>query len=304
MARSAFMTNRISSGTYLIEDTSLTTGARYYVHHSGANSASRGQTPDVPVATIDYAIGLCTPNQSDTIYLMPGHAETITTSGAITSDVAGITIKGLGHGANRPTITWGGTAALWLITAASVRIENIRCTCSVDEVVRLFSTSGAHTHLNGVDFFETATFQAIQFLLTNSSATDLIIENCKHYQDTASAADQKWLQLIGTHRALIRKNILQLTLKNSIQSQAIQNTDVTASGIVITKNIITQLGGTTQTTVISALSGTTGFVTDNRVASAITAIAGMLAGDNLYFADNKALNTPNKSGILEPVADT
>jgi len=303
MARTAIVNNRIG-GAIAIEDTSLTTGYRLYVHNGGTNSTTRGRTPDAPLATLDYAIGLCSPNQNDTIYLMPGHAESLASAGAVTADIAGITIKGLGNGANRPTFTWSNTAGTFLISAANVRVENIRCTCSVDEVVKLFSVTAAHATLDAVDFFETATFQAIQFLLTDANSDNLTIQNCRHYQKTAAAAAQKWIELIGADRATIRDNIFHLTLSNQATSATITSTGTAPVDVTVARNTIVQLGGTTQVSAILMMAATSGFVTDNRVGSIFTALAGTIAAADCFAAENYCLNNVNKSGILDPVADS
>lgn len=304
MARTALATNRLVTGGYAIEDTSLTTGSRFFVHHSGSNSTSRGISPDAPVASWDYAVGLCTASQNDHIYLMPGHAETITGAGGVTLDVAGVTTVGLGNGSNRPTITFGNTAATIAISAANNTIRNVRTTCSVDEVVKLFNITAAHATLDGVDYAETATFQAIQFLLTDANADNLTVQNCRHYQATAAAAAQLWIQLIGADRATIRDNIFHLTLNNAATSAVITSTGTAPVDITIARNIIAQLGGTTQVSAILLMANTSGFVTDNRVAAAVTALAGIVALANCYGCENYTLNTVNKSGILDPVADT
>lgn len=101
----------------------FTTGTIFFVDDSGSNS-NEGTDPNNPVATLDYAIGLCTVDRGDIIYVMPGHAES---ASGIACDVAGIKIIGLGHGLAMPTITSTVTAAdLVAISADSTWIENIR----------------------------------------------------------------------------------------------------------------------------------------------------------------------------------
>jgi len=78
-----------------------------------------------PWRTIDYAIGRCTASRGDIIAVMPGHAETLTTAGGITSDVAGVAIVGLGHGSLRPTVTLGAAAADWAVDAANCAFVNL-----------------------------------------------------------------------------------------------------------------------------------------------------------------------------------
>jgi len=114
------------SGNLVMADQGLSTGRRVFVHSgTGSNAGGFGASPDKPVATLDYAIGLCTANKGDKIYLIPGHAETFTATNGFDADVAGIEIIGLGWGAARPTFTFNHANAQVNIGAASVRIRNM-----------------------------------------------------------------------------------------------------------------------------------------------------------------------------------
>lgn len=282
------------------------TGNVWYVSSTSttkSDSAGAGYSPDAPFATIDYAIGRCTANKGDIIYVMPGHAETISAAGGITADVAGISIVGLGNGSNRPTITFGHTAATFAVSAADVLVQNIRCTCSVDEVVKLFHVTAAGCTLDKVDFFETASAQAIQFLLTTAAADQLTVQNCYHRQDTAATAAQLWIQLVGTNDTRILDNTFILTLQNGATC-AVINATTAVVNCQIARNTILQTGGTTQVSAILLVASSTGFVHDNRVAAAVTTLAGTVALASAYGAENYTLNTANKSGIIDPVADS
>ncbi len=70
---------------------------------TGSDAVGYGKSPDLPVLTLDFAIGLCTADQGDIILLAPGHSETLTT--LITLDVAGVKIIGIGLGALRAQLT-------------------------------------------------------------------------------------------------------------------------------------------------------------------------------------------------------
>jgi len=115
----------------------FTTGSVFFVDSNTGSNSNDGKSPDTAFATLDYAIGQCTASKGDIIYLMPGHAETTT---AIALDVAGVTIKGIGRGASRPTLTaTTGATDLINISAASAYIENVLlvgaasgCTALVD----------------------------------------------------------------------------------------------------------------------------------------------------------------------------
>jgi hypothetical protein len=107
-----------------------TSGRIFFVDSSNTankgDDTNHGNTPQAPFATIDFAIGQCSANRGDVIKVLPGHAETITAAAAINLDVAGVTIEGLGAGADRPTITFAtSTAASIVLNAASCRLRNL-----------------------------------------------------------------------------------------------------------------------------------------------------------------------------------
>jgi hypothetical protein len=139
--RTPLFARRQPGGVFTIVDIEEHPGSVFFVdstHTAAANAAGGGQGPDTPLATIDYAIGLCTANKGDIIYVMPGHAETVAGAAGINCDVAGVTIIGIGKGAYRPTITMSAVASTIAIAAASVHLKNFLikvehdCTVVVD----------------------------------------------------------------------------------------------------------------------------------------------------------------------------
>lgn len=284
-----------------------TTGSVFFVDssHALASNGNTGTSANAPLSTIDYAIGLCTANKGDIILVAPGHAETIATAGGITADVAGISIIGLGNGSNRPTLSFSAVGSTFAISAANVLVKNIRVTSTVDEMVKMFHVTAAHVTLDTVDHFETASCQTIQFLLTTNAADYLVVRNCTHYQVTAAAATQVWIQLVGIDGGIIENNTFRLTLRNHAGSFTI-NGSTACLGTVVRNNTIVQLGGTTQVSAILFVDSSTGvFVHDNRVACGSTALAGGVdVGSAGYAAENYVLNDPDKSGILDPGVDS
>lgn len=283
----------------------FTTGNVFFVSSTATNKSdnNNGDTPLYPMATIDAAIGRCTANNGDIILVMPGHAETISAAGGITADIAGISIIGLGNGTNRPTISFGNTAATFAISAANVTVANLRVTSTVDEMVKMFHVTAAYCTLHNIEHFETASAQTIQFLLTTNAADNLVVKNCYHYQATAATAAQLWIQLVGPSNVQILDNVFILALQNGATC-AVINATTAVIDCQIARNTIKQIGGTTQVSAILLAATSTGFVHDNRVAAAVTLLAGTVALADAYGAENYTLNTANKSGILDPVADT
>lgn len=280
-------------------------GKTFYVSSVTGSNANSGLSPDAAVATIDYAIDLCTANKGDRIHVLPGHAESLAAAGAITADKAGITIEGFGSGSLRPTLTLTDTAATIAVSAANVTFRNLRITAGVDEVVKIFNVTAAGLTLDAVDYFETATFQAIQFMLTTAAADNLTIRNCKHVQRTAAAATQIWIQLVGVNDAVIADNLFLLTLKNETASYTIGGTTACVDSFLY-RNTIHQAGGNTQDSCVKFVTGSTGMMRENAALTGTgVAITGAFVGDAMGFIDNKWHDTiGTASGLLTPAVDT
>jgi hypothetical protein len=305
MARSPLFVRQQPGGLFSVEDSSLTTGERFYVHAgTGTDGAGYGRNPDSPVATIDYAVGLCTASKGDVIYVMPGHAESLSAAGAITCDVAGVSIIGLGNGANRPTVTWAATDASWLVTAANVTIKNIFTAVSIDEVVSMFAVSAAHCTFDAVDFGAVGTSaQAIQFLLTTNAADFLTVKNCRHRQLTAAGSAQAWIQLVGCDFSAIVDNVFQI-VANASTSSVLVSGSTAVIYCDISRNRIQWIGATIDK-VISLATGSTGIISDNRIASGTSvATTTAIVGDGCFMFENRWADTAAASGLLAPAVDT
>ena len=131
--------NKVAGALPLIQDITKVLGNIFFVDSGdGSDSDGYGTHPDTPFATIDYAIGKCTASQGDVIFVLPGHAETISGAAGIDVDVAGVTIIGLGRGTDRPTITLSAVGSTFEFGAANGWVENLLflvtadCTIVVD----------------------------------------------------------------------------------------------------------------------------------------------------------------------------
>jgi hypothetical protein len=266
---------------------------------AGVDDPSYG-TMDRPFATVDYAIGKCTADQGDVIYVLPGHAESLTAAGTITCDVAGVSIIGLGNGNARPTFTWAtSTAACWNISAANVLIKNIITTTSIDELVKLFYVTGAGVTLDTVDYKQGASAQALQFLLTTNAADQLTIQNCFHTQKTATNGTTIWIQLVGTDHTRILNNTIKITAKAATASICISGSTAVVDCEIV-GNRIAWLGGTI-TKIIELVTTSTGIIANNYVAGgSAVLLAATIAGDACYMFENYATNTAGASGTLAP----
>ena len=145
---------------------------------------------------LDSAINVAVANRGDVILVAPGHAETVATASAITADVAGLTILGLGSGADRPTLTFSGTAATMVVSGASTVIKNIITTVSIDSVVSPIVVSGADVTLDIEHRDASATVEAVRAVLTTATADNLDIK-LKYVGFTAGNACVNAIRLVG-----------------------------------------------------------------------------------------------------------
>ena len=286
----------------VIQDLHLYTGNVFWVMTGGNDSAGAGLNPDDPFATIDFAIGQCTATQGDVIFVMPGHTETISGAAGIAADVAGISIIGIGDGADTPTITFSATGSTFAISAANVVVKNFRVTCTA-ATTKMMHVTAAGCLLDGIRYFEGSAIP-LQFVLTSNAADQLTVQNCYCHGPTAGASAQLWVRLIGCDNPRILDNVFLMDLEDGA-------TDVMISGdgsvvwCEISRNVIVQTGGTTQVSGILLTDGATGLVEHNSIAAAVTNLAGIVdVGNAAYAAENYAVKAVDKSGIRDPVSDS
>lgn len=101
-----------------------------------ADDTAHGLEPGSPFATLDYAYSACTTARCDTVFVLPGHAETFASAADIaTFDLADVRVIGLGTGTNRPTFTLGHADTTLTVTGANNTISNLRFITSAANVV-------------------------------------------------------------------------------------------------------------------------------------------------------------------------
>lgn len=180
MARTPLYVRKQSGGMFAIVNETVSTGNNIFVNSvTGTNAAGYGENPDAPVASIDYAVGLCTANSGDRIFAMPLHVETVGGAAALAVDVAGIDIIGLGRGSARPKVNFTATGSTAAFSAANCSVKNILFTGGVDAVVSPIVVSAADI---AFEDFETrdVTGQATDWILTTAGADRLLLKNWRH----------------------------------------------------------------------------------------------------------------------------
>lgn len=286
-------------GVTAIEDMTFTTGARFFVHSgTGTNALGGGFSPDAPLATIDYAIGLCTADKNDWIIVMPGHTETLTAAAGIVADVSGITIRGLGNGANTPQIILGGSAATVDIDidAANVTFENLHFVAGFADIAAAIDVNADDFTLRRCRFSQSAIDLNAKIWVQDAASTTsdrITIEDC--YCIAYDAANTHFVNFAGTGDGhIVRRNVLI----GDWGTMCIGGAGVVTRAL-IDSNLISN-AATDNDSCINFAATATGICVRNLVASG-AAQGNYITATAMTICENYgAVITEDLSGILEP----
>lgn len=275
-----------------------------------------GVDPDGKVrfaSTIAGAVTQCTAAAGDTIYVMPGHTETISSATALTLSVSGINIIGLGAGALRPTITLDtATTATINATAANITVKNMIFTANFADIVSFFTLTTANNFtLDGCYFKATATnMNSLYVVDTNATSNDadgLTIKNCKWIEpDTATVS---MVKMDGTNADVtMDNNFVQIGVNNNKPALMNVATGKVVTNLVMTNNRVFRLNTDTATgAILFHTDGSTnsGIVANNFAQHADTAAELLItASSGLGTFNNYASGVAGASGYLLPAADS
>jgi len=286
-----------------VEDEVITTGKVWYVSSVTGSDDHSGTSPDYPVATIDKAIGLCTANKGDVIYVMVGHAEILTLVSGMTCDVAGITIIGLGNGDDKGTVTLNGlladasdVALNVSITADNVTMKNLLFVAEVDALEEIIDIdmAVAYTYIDNCYFeMSDADSQAECAIDLKGGNSFTRISNCEIYGADAGGIEAI---IIGTNtlcdRVKIIDNIIDGDFTSACIESAMVNTYITISGNQL-QNV------NTGEHVIELSAASTGIISYNSGYCDMTQATGIDPG-SCKCIENYTTDAVDVSGILTP----
>jgi hypothetical protein len=149
----------------------------------GASDQNRG-TFDAPFSTLAGAVAQCVAGRGDVIFVKPGHAETISSSTALTMSISGVAVVGLGTGTSRPkwTIDTANTATI-NVSAANVSFQNCQIVGNFLSIAAAFTLSTAKNFtLQDVAFSDTSSvlnfLNAVKSTGAANTVDGLSIINC------------------------------------------------------------------------------------------------------------------------------
>lgn len=238
---------------------------------SGAGSDGNDGTVTRPFATLDYAVGKCTANNGDLIVLKPGHSESVIADSGVDIDVAGVSVVGLGTGADRPTFTFTtAVTADFKLAANNVTVENILFKAGIDALTGPIEVSADDCAIINCEYQDddTNNYETVDVIVTASTPLRMLIDGFKFVHDGGSGGtqNQSVIQLNGADKAVIRNCwivadsgtgvIEDATVSDQIliEKCVVENTNTSPVVAILLQATTT---GTIQHTMLRVASGTT-----------------------------------------------
>jgi len=179
--------NGISSfGLPVIGGRFTSTGRVFFVNSNTGSNSYNGRDKDHPKDTIANALAVATSERGDVIYVMPGHAETLSTTVACQVQKSCIKLIGLGHGANRPQLTFGSSGSI-SIESDNFTMENFLL-LGGDTAIKPIAIKAKHCTLRALEWRDsTATSGSYNILEATSGNAGLLIDKFKYMATTGVA---------------------------------------------------------------------------------------------------------------------
>ncbi len=289
-------------GSLAIVDEDAATTARYIYCHSGTGTdeAGAGIFPDKPVATIDYAISLGRASRGDTVIVMEGHAENITTATAINADVIGIQIIGIGDGALIPTVSMTHLNGSVTIAVASVLIKNIRFVANI--------ASGVATALTIAEAGHNFTLEDCYFVDTTTDKEFLIHASVGDAVVGLTVINNRFNGLAGTMSGsfVFAGTSVDLDMAHnywrvdSSDSVIFHDTD-DATNVHFHHNTVINIDTGAAGYCVEFTATSTGTANDNHLAYD-KVDAEVWKGDGIFWFENYMNNTIAESGRMKPTS--
>lgn len=254
-----------------------------------------------PFSTIDYAIGRASArtanahpaaNSGSLILVLPGHTETITTADQIDADLAGITIWGVGSGADRPTLTYTAVAGEFTVGANNVTVGNIRFLSSFPDVLKAVNVESSIFDAQiincwfGVDNSGTDEFtDCVNFESTN---TRFIIEGNTMDMGLGNALAGVHVDAVCAY-GIIRNNVI----RGDYSTANIVGDTTLSTNILIEDNLLENgIGGNLNAQpCIELLTGTTGTIRNNDLVCDESSPNDAIVADTCLYFGNRYTET-------------
>jgi len=208
----------------------------------GGSNGNPG-TFNAPFSTLEYAITSCTANRGDIIFIKPGHAETISSATALSFDVAGVAIVGLGAGTKRPTFTLDTAATTTIaVSADNISISNCRFIGNFLSITSCFTVAAAaYFTIDNCSFTDTSAILGFLSAVKTTVSTNsdfLQVSNCFIKSDATTKAVAPIVVLNTMTGLTLTDNVVIQTVAQNNVSQFLSHAALVMTAALITGNKI------------------------------------------------------------------
>lgn len=278
-------------------------GHTFYVWSTHANAAdnSRGGSKTNPFKTLNFAIGRCTANNGDRIYVLPGHAESLAAAGSIfTANVAGIEIVGLGVGNLRPTFTLAHASAQASVSAANVRLSGVKFISDIADCAAAIVLAATADGFVCEDCWFTdggLTKELVIGIMVGAATDNVLIRGNRFYttstDETGGCASA--IKLLG-ESAFSR--IIGNTAHGHYTVAAIDGATALATKLIVTDNVLYNIDTDAGLT-LKLHASTTGLVARNLVCGGKATVRPINAA-GCFCAENYGMDAAGASAVIDP----
>jgi len=271
--------------------TNLGTGNIFYVD-SNVTTEGNGTTWTTAKDTLDEAVGLCTADNGDIIFVAQGHSESLGTgTDVVDIDVAGVTVIGLGTGKLRPLFDYTDyDTGSFAIGADDVTLCNVQFCANVTDVNEAIEVeAGAeqvtiqnclfYANSEGTDEFHECIEQS------GAAADRLTVTGC-HFAMGAGGA-RSGIAFIDSDYAAIVGNVMV----GDYAIADVNNATTASNHILIADNVLVNatIGGNAGLNAqpgIELLATTTGVIRDNDIVCNLATMAASIVAADCYCFRN------------------
>jgi hypothetical protein len=270
-----------------------------------------GAPPEVEqlrVTTLTGALARCRSGAGDTIIVLPGHTENVSST-HLSGLVAGTRIIGAaGLGATPPTFTWNATGSTWAINVASVHIEGLRLDLGgADGVTKAINMTGADCSLvdNDIILASSAALEAAIGIEVGTGAHRFVIANNRIRGTNDGTSADCILVAAAANDGIIAHNYIHVALS----AVAVGPIRFSAAALRcrILENVIISKKAASESGITCGAVAATGSIERNLIG----VLAGARATDHIelgsgefYCFENRTCDTVNLAGLSAPADDT
>jgi len=274
------------------------TGKEFYVDSNLGSNSRDGTTPAEARATLASALDLCTASKNDTIYLMPGHVESMGDA-QIAIDVVGVNVIGLGTRSSRPRFDYDHANSSIDISASDCTLRNVTIRPSITDVLVGIDVVAAVTGtliedveaLPGEDAGGVDDFALVVDI--KAGCTGTTVRGLKVRQHASGAGYLAGVRLTGASDDILIEDCDIYILGAGVVAP-INGITTLSTKVMVRNNIL----WTDAEPGIELLTGTTGIISDNYVFSNLATLTASIVAAHCAKFENYNCEVVNETGAL------